>query len=203
MRVPRILNTAKHYSWSVWQVAGSPAHRIPPLFNLPSWILDRGNDEEYFSHLPPAMVVALVAVVACTSQKRPRNASPQQEPFFSVRAMNDPGFDCCFDALIASLAGYWLRSCDEHMRQRTSNLTNMIRRKELHREESLWLLSTLSELRSRGWLSRNETFFIGICLAILLDACPEMGLFQPPDILLLEAVVTLAAISCTPEEPIG
>ena len=36
--------------------------RIPPLFNPPSWILDKWNDEEYFSHPPPAMVVALVAV---------------------------------------------------------------------------------------------------------------------------------------------
>jgi hypothetical protein len=48
--------------WSVWQVAGSPALRMPPLFNLPSWILDKGQDEEYFSHLPPAMVVSLLAV---------------------------------------------------------------------------------------------------------------------------------------------
>jgi hypothetical protein len=46
----------------VWQVAGSATLRVPPLFNLPSWIIDRGNDEVYFSHLPPAIVVALVAV---------------------------------------------------------------------------------------------------------------------------------------------
>ena len=31
---------------SVWQVAGSPALRIPPLFHLPSWIRDGGNGEE-------------------------------------------------------------------------------------------------------------------------------------------------------------
>jgi len=47
---------------SVWLVAGSSTLRIPPLFNLPSWIADRCNDQEDFSHLPPAMVVALVAV---------------------------------------------------------------------------------------------------------------------------------------------
>ena len=36
---------------SVWQVASGAAHRIPPLFYLPSWVLDRVDDEEYFSHL--------------------------------------------------------------------------------------------------------------------------------------------------------
>jgi len=47
--------------WSVWQVAGSPASRIPPSFNLPSWILDEEHDEECLSRLPPVMMVALVA----------------------------------------------------------------------------------------------------------------------------------------------
>ena len=47
---------------SVWRVAGSPALRRLPSFNLPSWILDRGNDEEYFSRLRPVSVVALKAV---------------------------------------------------------------------------------------------------------------------------------------------
>ena len=45
---------------SVWRVAGSPALRMPPLFKLPSWILDRGNDKEYI--LSPTSVVALIAV---------------------------------------------------------------------------------------------------------------------------------------------
>ena len=47
---------------SVWQVAGSPALRMRPLFKIPSWILDRGNGTEYFSRLPPTSVVALKAV---------------------------------------------------------------------------------------------------------------------------------------------
>ena len=47
---------------SVWRVAGSPALRMQPLFNLPSWIFERGNDKEYFSRLSPASLVALIAV---------------------------------------------------------------------------------------------------------------------------------------------
>ena len=47
---------------SVWQIAGSPALRMRPLTRLPSWILDRGNDKEFFSRLSPVNAVALTAV---------------------------------------------------------------------------------------------------------------------------------------------
>ena len=47
---------------SVWQVIGSPALRMRPLLRLPPWILERGNDKEYVSQLPPASMVALTAV---------------------------------------------------------------------------------------------------------------------------------------------
>ena len=55
---------------SVWQVAGSPALRIQPLFKLPSWVLDRGNDKEYFSRLSPASAVALTSVFVRMRQPR-------------------------------------------------------------------------------------------------------------------------------------
>jgi len=32
--------------WSVWQIAGSSKLRLPPLFDLPSWIYDTGKDQE-------------------------------------------------------------------------------------------------------------------------------------------------------------
>ena len=48
--------------WSVWQVAGSTMLPVPPSFNLPSWILDRGDDVEYISNLPPAVAVAPAVV---------------------------------------------------------------------------------------------------------------------------------------------
>ena len=47
---------------SVWQVAGSSALRIRPLFKLPSCVLDRGSNEGYFSRLSPAGVVGLGSV---------------------------------------------------------------------------------------------------------------------------------------------
>ena len=47
---------------SVWQVAGSPALRLHPLFKLPSCVLDRGSDKEYFSQFSPAGVVGLTSV---------------------------------------------------------------------------------------------------------------------------------------------
>ena len=63
----RIHNSAPHsqhneaLQWSVWQIAGSGIPRTPPLFSLPTWILGRGDDDGYFSHLPPAMLVTLLA----------------------------------------------------------------------------------------------------------------------------------------------
>ena len=47
---------------SVWQIAGSPALRIDPLFKLPSCVLDRGIDKEYFSQLSPAGVAGLTSI---------------------------------------------------------------------------------------------------------------------------------------------
>ena len=74
-----------------------------------------------------------------------------------------------------------------------SNLTSIIRESALPIEEWLWLLSTLSELRSEEWILVEEPFFIGICLEMLMDNSNIL------DIVLLDAVVTLAAISCSPE----
>ncbi len=45
---------------SVWQVAGRATLRVPPLFDLPPWVLDRCGDEEYLSQLTPSTLVALV-----------------------------------------------------------------------------------------------------------------------------------------------
>ena len=73
----------------------------------------------------------------------------------------------------------------------------MIRRDELKTEELLSLLIMLSELRTEGWLSRE--FLIGICLEVLLEYAPNWDYINPPDIVLLEAVVTLATISCSPD----
>jgi hypothetical protein len=87
----------------------------------------------------------------------------------------------------------------EHLSRTETNLTNMTRRMELPREETLWLLSTLSELRSEWWRPVKEPFLIEMCLAILSDYASKRDDSQRPDMVLLEAVITLAAMSCSPE----
>jgi hypothetical protein len=187
--------------WSVWQVAGGTTLRIPPMFNLPSWILDKRNDEEYFSRLPPAVLVALVAVWL---RARRKTAVERINTVITIlRRVDYPNVSwsqlviAVFDRLEYIYIG-WTPGYIDHVRPTESyDLTNMIQRKELQREESLWLLSTLSELCSEGWISPREPFLIGICQAILLDDAPKWEYLISPDIVLLEAVVTLAAISCS------
>jgi len=62
---------------------------------------------------------------------------------------------------------------------------------ELNREDTLWLLSMLPELSNDGWLSLENLF--QLCRTILLDSAPKWIYGNPPDFILLESVVTLAA----------
>jgi len=185
--------------WSVWQVAGSTKLRIPPVFDLPSWILDRGNDEDYFSSLPQAMLVALVAASLRADDLR------QLKHITTVRSllqrMENPNVlwaqvvTAVFDHIDCS---FWIPYNIEHMKKTQSNLMNVIRGKELPREESLWLLSTLSELRLDERRQQREPFLIEICLAILSDHAPKWDYVNRPDMVLLDAVVILATMSCCP-----
>jgi len=177
---------------SVWQVAGGTAHPFPPLFSLPSWILDGENSEEHRSHLPLTVLIPLVtislrarrigAVHAITSGAARRRMTDSEDPWthFMVKVSD------YFPADI-----WWMA---EPM---SNELTNMMRRKELHKEECLRLLRTLSELRSEESLPQRTQFFIQICLPILMAHATKWNYQSPPDIVLLEAVVTFAAVSCT------
>ena len=187
---------------SVWQVAGSTVLRKPPSFDLPSWILDRGEDEEYFSRLPEATLVALVAVslrapskwnvkrimaVRTVLQRVYKPELPWAQVVISV-----------FDrVLYRNVPGYIKSMVQTH----ANDLTDMIRKGKLQRDDSLWLLGSLSGLRSDGLLSEEEPFLIGICLAILSNDARKWDHTNLPDIVLLEAVVTLAALSCSPDKP--
>jgi hypothetical protein len=85
----------------------------------------------------------------------------------------------------------------ELRRQAEFNLTNVTRRKKLTTQESIWVLRTLSEHRTRPWRISREPFLIGICLAILSNhVLRKDGYFLP----LLKEVVTLAAMSCPPQD---
>jgi hypothetical protein len=180
--------------WSVWQVAGSMTLSTPPLFNLPFWILSEGrDDDEFFSHRPPAMLVALVAVSLRAPDKwRVGYIKTAQDLLQRMEISNIPAAQvvvAVFDYLKCSL---YIHRDVKHLRQTESNLTNVTRSKELPTDESLWLLNTLSELRSSDGRPETQPFLIGICLAILSN-------HRYPSASLLETVVTLAAVSCSSE----
>jgi len=185
---------------SVWQVAGGTSHPLPPLFSLPSWILDIENGEEHFSHLPPAILVAMITISLRAHRTNDmsdiasgavrRRMTDSEDPWTHViikvpeQFIDDP-----------QTWGYRYEVME--LTQTMSNdLTAMMRTKELHKEECLRLLRTLSELRSVECFPQNKPF-IGICLPILMGHASKWDYQNPPDIVLLEAVVTLAAISCT------
>jgi len=176
--------------WPVWQLAGSATFNTPSLFVLPSWIIERENDEEYFSHRPPAMLVALLAV----SLRGPDKS--QMRHMTTVRALlqrmdisNVPGAQVVVAAFDYLNCGPWNNRDIEDVRQSESNLTNVTRRMERPTEESLWLLSTLLEHRCCRWRPKRQPFLIEICVAILSNRALEC------DMVFLKAVVTLATMS--------
>ena len=182
---------------SVWQVASSAAHLIPPLFHLPFWVLARVDDEEYLSHLPPATLTALLAI----SLRNPHELFRMTKIMTILRGMNnstDPWVHVVIEGVDHLLKDDpWMLSCIE--KTDSNDLTSIMRMKGLHREDFLWLLNTLSELGSKQWLSLKQTSFVGICLPILMNHATKWGHFNSPDIILLEAVVSLGAILCSPD----
>jgi len=188
--------------WSVWQVAGGPTLRVPPKFSLPSWILDKATDEEYFTRLPPA---ALAAFVVVSLRVRPIQNLERLTTIkvFLQRADNSKNpwaraVVAAFDRVCYDEFWYTHRNKRDIVQNGTKVLISMIKKKELDGDESLWLLNMLSELHSDGWLQLEEPCCtIEICLAILLDQAPKWDYQTVPDLALLEATLTLTAISCT------
>ena len=184
---------------SVWQVAGGVAHRTPPLFDLPSWILDRVDDEEYLSHFPPAILTALVAI-----SLRARHKHVVSIALVRVTLQRMDTSEASWAHVVIGVFDFLLdnyrvpQDIEQMIQAGPSDLTGMIIQKGLPRDECLWLLSTLSELRSEEWLSAEEPSFIEICLPMLMDHATKWEDSNRPDIVLLDAVVTFAAISCSP-----
>jgi len=185
--------------WSVWQVAGSTTLRVPPLFNLPSWIRNKLDDKEYFSRLPPSMLVALVAVSLRSRIKLDCNNT------HIIRAVLGPvgNIKGPWAQLVIAVFHYYESSIfwqSFGMPMGDHELTRIIPGKKLDSEESLWILSTLSELCCEQSLPADAPYLIGICLKILLNHFPSVDdlIFFDVDMKFLEAVVTFAAISCSP-----
>ena len=77
------------------------------------------------------------------------------------------------------------------------DLICILQEKQLQDEDSIWLLNTLSGLHCDGLVLLHVS---KICLTILLHQAPKWNQKTPPNIMLIEAVVTLAAISCSSDE---
>jgi len=183
---------------SVWQIAGSTTLRVPPLFNPPSWIRNKLDDEEYFSRVPPSILVALVAVLLRS------RIQLNFEDTRIIRAALGP---------VETIEGPWAQLIITVFYYETSiswqifglpmldnELTRIIPRKGLNSEESVGILNTLSELCCEQSLPQDTSYLIGICLKMLLNYFPrveDLSSFDF-DMKFLEAVVTLAAISCSP-----
>jgi len=170
--------------WSVWQIAGSTTLRDPPLFNLPSWIRNKWDDEEYVSHLPPSMLVALVAV---SLRSRIIWSRYHTETIWDI-LMHQGSTESLWVQLVTEVCGHYFDW------KGPSCLIGIIRRRELRNDEALWLLNILSELPNGRLQRRHDANSIQICLAMLLYHSPTLS-----DLVLLEAVVTLAAVSCSPD----
>jgi len=190
--------------WSVWQVVGSATHRIPPSFNQPSWVREKQGDEEYFSDVPPSMLVASVAVWLRT---RPKSAFAHIITIRAVLMRKENTKDhwvhlvnAVFDRFLESIYDDVPSYIEPGVQTEASDLIRMVQGKELRRDESLWLLSTLAELCSESSLSCKDPYLVEICLAVLLHHDEGWGYVTPSDLILLEAVVTLAAILCSPDD---
>ena len=185
--------------WSVWQLAGGVTINTPPLFFLPEWIIERRDDEKYFSHRPPGMLVALVAVsLRGTYRGDVQFMSTVRSLLQRMEISTVPWAQVVVAAFDHLNVNHWDTRDIEHLKQTSSNLINVIRRTELPTDELVWLLSTLSEHRSVEWRLRVEPFLIDIFLAVLSCRATKWNDYHCRDLPLIEAVVTLVAMSCSP-----
>jgi len=184
--------------WSVWQIAGSTTLRVPPLFDLPSWIRNKLDDKEYFSHLPPSMLVALVAVLLRSRIKLNfKDTRIIHAALGPVETIKGPWAQLVITVFYYETSLLW-QIFGQPMQD--DQLTRIIPRKGLNSDESVGILNTLSELCCEQSLPQDASYLIGICLKILLNyflSVEDLSSFDF-DMKFLEAVVTLAAISCSP-----
>ena len=181
---------------SVWQIAGSPTLRIPPLFGPPPWVFDTRNDQGYHMSLPLDKVAALMAISSRPwPQNRPRNRAIASNSFIRPRSISESPWD----RLVYGVFHVVRESDPKHsdtVEAKPDDLISMLQRNELGGEETIWLLNTLSDLRSHRLLLKEDPSFIEVCLGILSCQGRKWSYEPPADIVLLEAVVTYAAISC-------
>jgi len=176
------------------------------------------NDQEYLMRLPPDKVVAISLRVGYQWDIHRLHAVKR-----ALQPTKPSGSS--WDRLVYVVFHLVLEARDPltDMTQANSNhLISLLQWNELHGEETIWFLNTLSDLRSctykeqenreldwvyqmryqtqyqtRKYLGQEYPSFTGICLGILSWQAPKWSDGTSPDIVLLEAVVAFAAISCS------
>ena len=125
---------------SVWQVAGGPTFNTPALLTLPYWVRLKDHDPGHFLHLPPAMLVALVAVSSRgRNEYRVKDMTSARNALRRMEIYNVPWAQVVLAAFDYLNYGFWKPRDIERVRQTESILGDLTRRKELSGEESLWL----------------------------------------------------------------
>jgi len=183
--------------WSVWEIAGSPTLRLSRSFDLPFWISDIGKDQEYLMRLPLDKVVVLEAIALRGRWEWPvyrlARARRVLQPMDASRGRWARVVDLVFNLVQKRL----FSGLNDMTPTLPNNPTNVLPWNELHEDECIWLLHTLSDLRSREWVLQEEPLSIGICVGILSGQAPRWDFETRPDIVFLEAVVAFVAISCS------
>jgi hypothetical protein len=186
--------------WSVWQVAGSTKLRVPPLFDLPSWIRNKWNDSEYLSHLPPSLLVALVAVSLRTNTNVHSVYTTILHAGLGPTRSIKGGWAPLVVAAVAhhkvTIAMHAYSPKATIQTEPDNRLAGKKQRVKLPSGEAIWLLSTLSELFNEGYRPKAAPYLVEICVDILFD---HLRRGSTPSDILLESVVTLAAVSCVPD----
>ena len=161
--------------WSVWHVAGSTKIRIPPSLIMPEWINVRLNDPEYLAQLSPACISALLAV-------NMRAEFPLR--LESSRLLSH----------FSEVGGSWSKLIRALL---SRDATNMIKLTELNNDEFIWILDTLSE-----WSIAFDDIadHIETGLAMVLARSPQWFTSSYEDGIILEAVVTFAALLFSPDQ---
>ena len=110
----------------MWQVAGAATLSTPPLFNVPYWIMLRGDLDEYLSYLPPATLVALLATLLRGPDKwRVRNISLEPELLRRLKASNIPLAQVAV-MVFDHKRSFWTSDNTRDVGQTSSNLTKVV-----------------------------------------------------------------------------
>jgi hypothetical protein len=189
---------SRHIYWTVWHVAGSAVFRAAPKLKMPQWIMDCyhdiNNDTCGDFSLPPTELCTLTSVRmrSINTKEYSRNTS-----YLLNKNLVAP-----WDKLVAGVDSL-VHQGAFFSKTNSNSIVNIILPNEYSTDGLLWLVDTISQFWLSGALHMHEPQgFIDICHSILFCFIREKRRGEIPQvkgILLLNAVVTLAAIVLLPK----